>query len=121
MIGWVTEQVENVPISVELDILLDLKELIKKQDLTIVGLFEDEHSPMYNEYITIGEYNEYITCQYNQNISIGQSRHRRSVLARAGTTRVGLYTPFSVEFNEILGIGGHNLWFVLWWVLCGIR
>ena len=52
---WVKKQVEGVPLSVELDILLDLKETIKKQDLTIVGLFEDENTPLYQEYMKAGK------------------------------------------------------------------
>ena len=52
---WVKKQVEGVPLSVELDILLDLKETIKKQDLTIVGLFEDETTPLYQEYMKAGK------------------------------------------------------------------
>ena len=55
MSDWVKKQVKNVPLSVELDILLDLKETIKKQDLTIVGLFEDENTPLYQEYIKAGK------------------------------------------------------------------
>lgn len=55
MTDWVKKQVESVPLSVELDILLDLKEIIKKNDLTIVGLFEDENAPLYQEFIKAGE------------------------------------------------------------------
>ena len=52
---WVKKQVTGVPLSVELDILLDLKETIKKQDLTIVGLFEDENTPLYQQYMKAGK------------------------------------------------------------------
>ena len=54
MSDWVKKQVAGVPLSQELDILLDLKETIKKQDLTIVGLFEDENTPLYGEYMKAG-------------------------------------------------------------------
>ena len=62
---WVKKQVEGVPLSVELDILLDLNEIIKKQDLTIVGLFEDENTPLYQEYMKAGNFISHLTQKTN--------------------------------------------------------
>ncbi len=55
LLRWIRRHVKDYHFSKELDILLDLKELLKKEDLVVVGVFEDEERPLFEQYMIAGE------------------------------------------------------------------